>query len=64
MYGHGQNYKTKHKKKKKKVLSFFFFFKNKNIDFELHLTRRKLANLMPKSHIISSKHLQINVAIQ
>ena len=64
MYGHGQNYKTKHKKKNK-VMALFFFIKNKNIDFELHLTRRKkLANLMPKSHIISSKHLQINVAIQ
>ena len=46
-------------------MALFFFIKNKNIDFELHLTwRKKLANLMPKSHIISSKHLQINVAIQ
>ena len=52
-------------KKINKVMALFFFIKNKNIDFELHLTRRKkLANLMPKSHIISSKHLQINVAIQ
>jgi hypothetical protein len=50
--------------KKKKLWHYFFLIKNKNIDFELHLTRRKLANLMPKSHIISSKHLQINVAIQ